>query len=170
MQAKNRKSNIYIYIRWAFGPTACRDPLWMVQWSKGPTFHWSWGPLPPRNLAPSNGVSAFGDALALHGSILSIVGPSRGRPKMMIFGIAPKRPQSKDKSNMGGPCPHFGPRNMTFEVPFGILLFFRIDQKARKVFVFQYFSMVLDHQIPLIFRLVLHCFCMFFQNCPRDRF
>ena len=25
-------------IRRAFGPTACRDPFWMVQWSKSPTF------------------------------------------------------------------------------------------------------------------------------------
>ena len=32
------------------------------------------------------------------------------------------------------------------------------EQKSWKLLVFQYFSMVLDHQKPLIFRLISHCF------------
>ena len=31
-----------------------------------------------------------------------------GRLKKCFFGIAPKRPKSEDKSNLGGSCRHFG--------------------------------------------------------------
>ena len=84
----------------------------------------------------------------------------------MIFGIAPKRQKSDDKLKLGGPCRHFGPQDITFEVPFGIVfsLFLVNDRKARKVFVFQYFSMVLNHQKPLIFQSFFHRFFMFFQS------
>ena len=41
---------------------------------------------------------------------------------------------------------------------------FLSDLKSRKVFVFQYFSMVWDHQKPLIFLSFLNSVFMFFQN------
>ena len=56
-------------IRRAFGPSACRDPLWRVFRSKGPTFNWSWGPLQPGNFPSSNSRSHLGDPLALQGLI-----------------------------------------------------------------------------------------------------
>ena len=42
--------------------------------------------------------------------------------------------------------------------------FFVDDLKSRKVYVFQYFSMVFDHQKPLDFRLFFHSVFMFFQS------
>ena len=89
-----------------------------------------------------------------------------GVQKSSFFGIAPKHSKSEDKSNLGRPCRHFGSKNMTCEVSFGIICFIVLgnDQKSRKVFVFLYFSIVLDHQKSLIFRLFFHCFFMFFQN------
>ena len=54
-------------IRRAFGPSACRDPFWMVVRTKGPIFNWSWG-LQPRNFTSSNTRNHFGAPLALQGS------------------------------------------------------------------------------------------------------
>ena len=50
-----------------------------------------------------------------------VLGPSGRRPKMMIFWHRSKHQKSDDKSNLGGPCRHFGSKNMTFEDPFGIV-------------------------------------------------
>jgi hypothetical protein len=50
----------------------------------------------------------------------------------------------------------------SFWYPFFIV--FLNELKSRKVFVFQYFSMVLDHPKPLIFRSFFHRFFIFFQN------
>ena len=44
-----------------------------------------------------------------------------GVQKSSFFVITPKRPKSDDKSNLGGPCLHLGSKNMTFEIPFGIV-------------------------------------------------
>ena len=144
------------YIRQAFGPTACRDPFWMLQLSKGSTFNWSWGPLPPRNLASSNSAPR-----------LDFLVEREGVQKWWFFGIAPKRQKSEDKSNMAGPCRHFGSKNMTCEVLFGIVFVNNI--KSRKVFVFntvQWFGTIKNHWFPIVFSLNFMCF----QNCSPGPF
>ena len=47
---------------------------------------------------------------------------------------------------------------------------FSNDLKSRKVFVFQYFPMVWDHQKPLISQSFFHWFFMFFQNRSQGQF
>ena len=58
----------------------------------------------------------------------------------------------------------FWTKNMTFEVPIGIVFsfFFSNDLKSRKVFVFQYFSTIWDQRktigFPIAFLLFFHVF------------
>ena len=89
---------------------------------KGSYFQFILGPLPSRNLALPTSRSHFFDPWALHGSIFSFLGPIGKASKNDVFvGMAPKLQKSEDKSNVGGPCHHFGSKSMTFEVPFGIV-------------------------------------------------
>jgi hypothetical protein len=80
-----------------------------------------------------------------------LVAPEPHR-KIKFFRLLQKSIKTKNKSILGAPGLHFGSLFMTFGSHFGIdfSLFFLNDLKSRKVFVFQYFSMVLDHQEPLI--------------------
>ena len=82
---------------------------------------------------------------------LSDFGDQReGVQKSSFFGIAPKDQKSKHKSNLGSPCRYLKWKNMTFQVPIGIV--FWNDLNSIKVFIVQYVSMVFNHRKPLIFR------------------
>ena len=94
-----------------------------------------------------------------------------GVQKLWFFGIAPKRQKPDDKSKLGSPCHHFEPKNMTFEVPFGIVFSSFCEwPNIKKSDCFSIFFNGLDHQKPLIFRLIFHRVFMFVQNHSQGAF
>ena len=87
----------------------------------------------------------------------------QGVQKWWFFGIAAKRQKSDDKSNLGRPCRHCGPQNMTFEVPFGIVfsLFFRWPKIKKSVcflILFNGFGPSKTIYFPIVFSLNFHVF------------
>ena len=101
------------------------------------------------------GASEYGEALfrrfgASRPDFFDFLGHWEGVQKLWFFGIAPKHLKSKDKSNLGAPCRHFGLKNMTFYVPFGIvfLSFWGMTKNQEKClfyFIFQWFWTMKNH-------------------------
>ena len=88
----------------------------------------------------------------------------------MNFDIAPKRQKSEDKSNLGGPCHHFGSKNIAVDLPLSIV--FSIYQKLENIdFIV---TLILWACFPILKSLILqlefHCFFMCFQTASRDCF
>ena len=91
--------------------------------------------------------------------------------KTSIFRHRPKSPKVEEQSTPGRPGTDFGPKNMTFGVPFWLhFSTFSKNRKTMKSMTLTTFWKVFHLQKPLIFRWIFHQFSCFFQNPSRRPF